>query len=187
MFCMDTKICVKCQLSLPLSSFRTVKGKYLKRTCKSCMSTICPSCGCKAEEGRICSECYRPEPRNYKSRDQSRTAWLNQCLRSTKACSPSRAKRGYRVKENDLTIEFLLDLWNKQQGICPITGLPLKSKSGDPCSASIDRIDPDRGYLQDNVILACKWANLGRGRCSIEEFRLILASVRLSKPVASGC
>lgn len=94
--------------------------------------------------------------------------------------SPSRKARGYRVKENNLTIEFLVELWDRQKGRCPISGLELMTISGDPCSASIDRINSELGYLQDNVILDCKWVNLGRGRYPITEFKALLRRINLT-------
>ena len=156
---MTLRICNKCHIPKPLDDFRIIRGgKYHMRTCRDCLRDgygVC-SCGRKSYGRSLCSECTRKKPRRFRNRTHSVYAWLNQCLRSTKALSPSRKARGYRVKENNLTIEFLIELWDKQIGRCPISGFELKTISGDPCSASIDRINSELGYeskieLEDGI------------------------------------
>lgn len=62
-----------------------------------------------------------------------------------------------RYKDCDLDIEYLEELWNKQQGICPYTkiGLILNSHSKRNLdfrfTASLDRIDSSIGYIKGNV------------------------------------
>ena len=70
-------------------------------------------------------------------------------------------KRGksHKVKESTLTLQELKDIWEKQKGICPYTGieliLPLTSRKKLTCKdyekASLDRIDSSKGYTWDNV------------------------------------
>lgn len=65
------------------------------------------------------------------------------------------AKR--RFKEFNLTLEYLKELWEKQKGICPYTGIKLNlatylKNHNDPIfTASLDRIDPSKGYIIGNV------------------------------------
>ncbi len=49
--------------------------------------------------------------------------------------------------------EFLRELFDKQNGLCSLTGEPLtfKGESHDKTTASLDRIDSSRGYVPDNV------------------------------------
>ena len=73
---------------------------------------------------------------------------------------------------SDLTLSFLQDLWAQQKGICPFTGwsmrLPLTSSgwtAENPFhvdSASLDRIDNTKGYLQGNVRFVAVIANYAR-------------------------
>lgn len=177
-----TRICESCKIEKPLTEFRKAKKGYLTRKCKQCSKNKCRNEGCDhvVYGNAECSECCRLK--NYGSARtkppiQRSKAWLNQCLRSTKACSPSRLKRGYRVKENDLTIDFLMDLLEKQDGLCAVSGLPLQFEYKNCCSASIDRVNPELGYLQDNVVLTCQWVNMGRNRTPIEEFKKILSRI----------
>lgn len=79
----------------------------------------------------------------------------------------------YRDRKNnygcDLTVEYLKQLWDQQNGICPFTGwslvLPQDTngwKEYSPLNASIDRIDNSIGYLQNNIRFVSVMANLAR-------------------------
>ena len=78
----------------------------------------------------------------------------------------SNSKPGKKTKKLehifDLTIDQIIDLYYKQNGLCARTGIPMtwvKRKNGknqNPCkptSLSIDRIDSSKHYTIDNVQL----------------------------------
>lgn len=72
---------------------------------------------------------------------------------------------GFRCKAKVKNMEFTItiqDIWNlfeKQNRLCALTGLPisfeqsqrLKKKNGSETTASLDRIDSTKGYTIDNV------------------------------------
>lgn len=69
----------------------------------------------------------------------------------------------------DIDVEYLKDLWEKQDGECALTGLKLKlHKNGsewskdkhNPWKSSLDRIDTSKGYLKGNVRFVCNIGNL---------------------------
>ncbi len=64
----------------------------------------------------------------------------------------------------DLTEEYLFRLWNDCAGICPMTGVPmLKTSNGNnPFMMSIDRLDPEKGYIKGNIRLVNLWYNMTR-------------------------
>lgn len=72
----------------------------------------------------------------------------------------------------DLDTKFLKELWEIQKGVCPFTGwelrLPRGSEGWTPknplssTSASLDRIDNSKGYLQGNVRFIAVIANYAR-------------------------
>ncbi len=88
-------------------------------------------------------------------------------------------KASYKKGPTDLTLEYLLGLWESQNGICPITGwkliLPYNcSRWSDenpfgPSSASLDRIDNSIGYVQGNVRFIAVMANYARNNFTDEE------------------
>lgn len=82
-------------------------------------------------------------------------------------------------RDFNLSLEFLKELWIKQDGKCSYSKVQmiLPSKIQDilnsPIQASIDRIDPSKGYTKDNVEYVCLFVNLGKNQFSkdsIEEF-----------------
>lgn len=62
-----------------------------------------------------------------------------------------------RLKDFNLTLEYLKQLWEEQKGICPYTGIQLclaeyKANHNNPIyTASLDRIDSSKGYIIGNV------------------------------------
>jgi len=87
----------------------------------------------------------------------------------------------------DLTLEFLWNLYEKQKGVCALSGLPLKfgcalgeqsKQEHKKRTASLDRIDSSRGYLQENVQWVHKTINQMKSNRTDEEF------IELCKAVA---
>lgn len=80
---------------------------------------------------------------------------------------------------NPITVDELVDLFNKQQGKCALTGTELlwagrhkdRENSGltRHNSMSIDRINQQEGYSSGNVRLVCSCINSFRGRMSDDE------------------
>ena len=74
----------------------------------------------------------------------------------------------------DLSLDFLEQLWNKQRGLCALTGQPMSLSSEDnrwdSDLCSLDRIDAELGYTQDNVQLTTSRANYAKGVLSTQEF-----------------
>lgn len=73
-----------------------------------------------------------------------------------------------RVYEIDL--DFLVEMYNDQDGKCNLSGLPMVHKWNDLCSISVDRVDSEVGYVVGNVQLVCKWVNLAKGSHGNGEF-----------------
>jgi|TARA_B000000557_G_scaffold186746_1_gene152724 hypothetical protein len=63
----------------------------------------------------------------------------------------------------DIELEDVLELWDKQEGRCALTGLFMtyhKDGGGKKdLNASIDRINPEIEYLVTNIQLVCSRAN----------------------------
>lgn len=76
-----------------------------------------------------------------------------------------------------LTAESLALLWEKQDGKCFYTGkaMGLGGKGTftrvSPDGVSVDRISPERGYVEGNVVLCCWAVNYMKGDYSADEFK----------------
>lgn len=63
-------------------------------------------------------------------------------------------------------------LWEAQGERCALTGWPLDfTRRWQPRRASLDRIDPSRGYTLDNVRIVALIVNLGRNALNDSQFR----------------
>lgn len=59
----------------------------------------------------------------------------------------------------NLTLPFLLALWEKQKGKCAYSGVPLEYQDNRPHTVSLDRIDSSKEYTEDNVQFVCTIVN----------------------------
>lgn len=74
----------------------------------------------------------------------------------------------------DLTIEYMWELFLKQDKKCAYSGVslvfPARSGVGDDGTASLDRIDSSKGYIIGNVHWVHKWINFMKSDFLEEEF-----------------
>lgn len=62
-----------------------------------------------------------------------------------------------REMDFDIDLEFVTNLYYKQGGKCYYTGELMSWRPNDKNSLSIDRLDSNKGYLKNNIVL-CIWA-----------------------------
>jgi hypothetical protein len=67
----------------------------------------------------------------------------------------------------NLTIEYISELYNKQNGFCYYTNLPISFKDK---TASLERVDSNIGYEESNVVWVHKNVNIMKRDLSYEEF-----------------
>jgi hypothetical protein len=91
--------------------------------------------------------------------------------------SKAKARSKARRKKFDINIKYLKKIWDNQKGICPYTGIKMEisrtSQDEDikktPTKASLDRIDPNKGYVIGNVEFVCYCINVAKNDFSKEE------------------
>jgi hypothetical protein len=74
----------------------------------------------------------------------------------------------------DLTLDYLLDLWERQKGLCQLTKVKMTHTILEgklSTNASVDKINPLLGYTKDNIQLVCNRANMMKSNISIEELK----------------
>jgi len=86
----------------------------------------------------------------------------------------SKAKRRCEKKgiPFDLTKEHLINLWETQQGKCSITNMAMSLENGIgrlPIAASLDRINPTKGYVKSNVRWICDIVNIMKSNLTDKE------------------
>ena len=125
--------------------------------------------------GGLCRECKDcQKERYYKERakllQDDHLAWKYKLTQALKG-----VRRRSKLKNNytDIDLEFLMYLWNKQNGKCALTGMDMTYKFYEGrvnTNVSVDRIDSSKGYTRDNVQLVCMAANQMKNDLSMNEF-----------------
>jgi hypothetical protein len=80
----------------------------------------------------------------------------------------ARSRSKSRNETTDLTLEYLKEIWENQKGLCSYTNIkmemPRSSQDEDikksPTKLSLDRIDPNTGYIKGNVEFVCYCVNV---------------------------
>jgi hypothetical protein len=142
---------------------------------------ICSKCGQLKQISYFHSSGFNKEGiRQFKSRCKT-------CVREDKV--KNWYKRIYfdtlRSKRKNLPFnispEFILNLFKKQQGKCYWFGVDLipSINQKDPQMPTLDRIDLEKGYTKGNVVLACFVANIGRNETSKDRFKQFADLLRI--------
>lgn len=92
-------------------------------------------------------------------------------------CKKARERAHSKHMKFDLTPEFLIELWNLQGGKCFYSGLTMSYDRNDLYTVSVDRVDSNKGYTQDNVVLCCWSVNSMKNSYTVEEFLFLCESV----------
>lgn len=91
-------------------------------------------------------------------------------------------KTNRKVHVLDITYTDLIELYEKQQGRCYWTGIRLDQSYNKinyhPLGISVDRLDNDKGYLKDNLVLTIRLLNLGKNQYDAENFFEIIDILR---------
>lgn len=162
----QTKLCIRCRADKPKLEFPVEKRNRdgLKSYCKKCMSEI--------------TSAYHKERR---AKD-----WAFRLLGLARTSTSgggnrNRQKRVRNWERVDLTVEFLRELYDMQDGKCAYFNVPLLLDGGMGLrSITLDRLDCERGYAQGNVVLACRAANLARGNASTDDMHVLVEMIKRS-------
>lgn len=170
-------------------SFLKGSGKTVEKTCYGCgkVFTIFER-EVRAREKRghklYCSkDCamIKGGIRLYEYNHQNETEKMKKfkpLLQRTQNTHKDRQRINPRFKdlEYNLTIDYIAELWEQQDGKCYFSGIPLeitqyynKRMPMNPFQASIDRIDNNKGYIQGNVRIVSVIGNFAKNRFSDED------------------
>lgn len=117
---------------------------------------------CRMYRSYYCKKCEieRRKEREYKLKDVIDDDIEKYVKRILSGC---RTRVNQKSLKYDLDIDFIIDLYNKQNGKCSISGLNMThyNRCGYkyPFNMSIDRINPGGNYTKDNVRLVCNIVN----------------------------
>jgi len=180
----------------------SIKDGYFNK-CKICATKVKDENALKNQKYLneniwTCSTCNRELPlnkENFYRRNDSQTGFQHRC----KSCLKKDPKRYNRLIKKDnlelflkdsfyaarnraikkglkfnLTIEYLLTLWNMQEGKCALTSLQMTHtilEGKIKTNVSIDKINPKLGYTKNNIQLVCNIINIMKSNMSIKELK----------------
>lgn len=177
----------RCTVCGGLSVRTTNVVKTNPKSCSNCVYKMrvypkitlpCNSCGVNVvtDSNRTkayCSKLCRVAAAKGREKD-SRSSSVEGTLKSILHGIKSRAAK--KQLAVDLDIEFLLWLYEQQNGKCSRTGRTLLASSG-ACkvlsvsdTVSVDRVDSTKGYTKDNVELVTYSYNTAKNTMTTEEF-----------------
>jgi hypothetical protein len=145
---------------------------------------LCSGCGIlkdiseyyKSQRGTKCKECKLIYGKSYKREKRKDTEfkkiesekqkkrrvrlWINSLVHDSKR----------RNIEHTITKEEIEEIYDNQNGLCYWFGVPLipSLKHKYPLQPSLDRLDRNRGYTKDNIVICCYTANIGRNENDLE-------------------
>jgi hypothetical protein len=130
-------------------------GNEVIRTGTSITRSKYSSCGCWSRFGK--------DNPNWNGVGDISAAWFANVI--GRAASGRKSRSGI-VKKIDIDIQFVWDLFLKQERKCALSGIeltfPIKGTNEEykRATASLDRIDSRKGYLKDNVQWVHKKINI---------------------------
>ena len=100
----------------------------------------------------------------------------------------ARSRSKTRGEKTDLDVQYLKEVWDKQDGTCPYTGIKMEisrtSQDEDikktPIKASLDRIDPNIGYLKGNVEFVCYCVNVMKNDFTKDQMLNFIKQIKLN-------
>lgn len=142
-----------------------LKIVLLPKSLRRCIK--CESIG--QERGTLlCLICRREQ---YKERYLSRTSKLESWIAGVVVDARKRSRKS--KIEFDIDVNFALSKWIEQKGKCYISDIEMKTSNPGirhAFCASLDRINPTRGYVKDNVAWAAWACNMGKSNYSLESY-----------------
>lgn len=94
-----------------------------------------------------------------------------------KLCSNKKYQaKKINIKFN-LTKEYLLSIYPKNNK-CPLLDIELKQGKNIPQSPSLDRINPEEGYIKNNVVFISRRANYIKNNLTLNEMKQVLINWR---------
>lgn len=85
-------------------------------------------------------------------------------VRSPKPAFNSILQQAKKRNVVEINSEYLFELYDKQEGLCALSGVRMTWAGGGakPTSISVDRIDNSKGYVEGNVRIVCMAVNAFR-------------------------
>jgi hypothetical protein len=135
----------------------------------------------ETQRGNKCKQCFLEITRESKRKkrldpDFRKLEVIQQKERRVRLWQNTLINDSKRNKEHNLTVDNINEMFKNQNGLCYWFNVPLipSNNSKHPQQPSLDRLDRNKGYTIDNVVLTCYSANIGRNENSIEDWETFI-------------
>jgi hypothetical protein len=129
----STKVCVHCDIEKSIDEFpKETRQNYMnthKNTCRPCSNII--------------NDKYR----------NTQVGYFKKLLKAARRNSRIRGIERPEAGIFDISYDNILDIWKTQDGKCYYSNVPMKTNSKTDFQASIERLDSNKGYIKDNIVL----------------------------------
>ena len=188
--------CKKCHYEKDLQYIQTEKGKQVNSDKSKRFLQKCKLISKPLLESKICTHCQQEkEIIHFKIRPVNKDGYANQCKKCEYEISTN-SRQAYELQhwakllflhakkhckyDFDIDEQFISELYEKQNGKCFWFGVNLKPSNVAkyPWQPSLDRLDREKGYTKDNVVLACYTANIGRNTSDEATFSLFVKDLK---------
>lgn len=136
----------------------------MMRVCRFCKQEFEPAINNQLSCSKRCADLYR-----YRDPSRSKPAMVYRGANYRNFLNSLRTKLNQR---RDIDIQYLCKLYEDQCGKCALSGRQLTFITGKgivDTNISIDRIDSSLGYVEGNLQLVCRQANIMKQRLSEQE------------------
>jgi len=151
----EGKRCIRCGKWKSIREFRSTR-----KICKVCHSEV-------VKKGKEDFKAKTGHAYSTWARGKTLTQYLNDLLKQT------RCRAARNGQECQLTVEWVMGLYQQQEGKCALSGREMTRIVGEGrvlTNISIDRIDSSKGYVSDNVQLVCCIVNWAKNNLNQAEF-----------------
>jgi len=137
------------------------------RSCRKCgelkpFSAFHKHKQCAKGINTVCKECRKPvSSANWQQTSEEYKIWHRAKSRA------AQKKLDFNLQVEDIIIP----------DVCPVFGIPFDKKQKD-YTYSIDRIDPNKGYVKGNVMIICNKANRIKSDATSAEIEQVLNYVK---------
>jgi len=127
------------------------------------------------QRGHRCKECLLE---GFKQKERRVRLWQNTLLHDSK----------HRKTNHTLTVSDINEMFNNQNGLCYWFNIPLvpSNKPKHPQQPSLDRLDRNKGYTKDNVVLCCYSANIGRNENDLDTWVQFLELLKGTQNISNN-
>ncbi len=158
-----TRICMTCNIEQPITNFikDNTKACGYRNRCKTCQRPIDKL---KYERNK---EAYNARMRKFRDT-------LKGAIATSYEATKGRAKA--QEVPFSISLEYVRDLFEKQDGLCALTGEPMVVK-GRWSAQSLDKIVPHLGYVEGNVQWLTQRANLIKCNLDNDQFLSLIKQI----------